>query len=136
MEPIDEGAPYSEMVKVISVDILYFDLGQGDDYVYVGRTRFRGLHTSDELSLSARQRELFPGKEQSWQLFPEYYLIKVNQFDDVARDRLDEWIYFLKNEEIKDEFSARGLKEAKRKLDVMKLPDAALIMKPAGERES
>ena len=30
---------------------------------------------------------------------------------------------FLKNEEIKDEFSAKGLKEAKAKLDVMKLPE-------------
>ena len=124
VDHIHEGAPYSEMVKVISVNILYFDLGQGDDYVYVGRTRFHGLHTDDELALSPRQRELFPGKEQSWQVFPEYYLIKVNQFDDKARDRLDEWIYFLKNEEIKDEFSAKGLKEAKQKLDIMKLPDA------------
>ena len=124
VDHIHEGAPYAEMVKVISVNILYFDLGQGDDYVYVGRTRFHGLHTDDELALSPRQRELFPGKEQSWQVFPEHYLIKVNQFDDKARDRLDEWIYFFKNEEIKDEFSAKGLKEAKQKLDIMKLPDA------------
>lgn len=119
-----EGAPYAEVIKVISVNILYFDLGQGEDYVYVGRTRFRGLHRQDELALSPRQRALFPGREQSWQIFPEYYLIKVNRFDDIARDRLDEWIYFLKNEEIKDEFSAKGLKEAKQALDVLKLPDA------------
>jgi predicted transposase/invertase (TIGR01784 family) len=124
VEHIHEGAPYSEMVKVISINILYFELGHGDDYVYIGQTRFRGLHQSDELSLTPQQRQLFPGKEHGWQLFPEYFLIRVNQFDDVARDRLDEWIYFLKNEEIKDEFSARGLKEAKQKLDVMKLPDA------------
>jgi predicted transposase/invertase (TIGR01784 family) len=123
VEHIHEGAPYSDLVKVISVNILYFDLGRGDDYIYVGQTRFHGLHRSDELRLSAQQRQLFPGKEQAWQIFPEYYLIRVNQFDDVARDRLDEWIYFLKNEEIKDEFSARGLREAKQKLDVLKLPD-------------
>jgi len=72
--------------------------------------------------LSPQQRGLFPDKNHPWQVFPEYYLIKVNQFDDVAKDTLDEWIYFLKNEEIKDEFSAKGLKEAKSKLDVMKLP--------------
>jgi len=52
---------------------------------------------------------------------------KVNQFDGIARDKLDEWIYFLKNEEIKDEFSARGLREAKSKLDVMKLPEQERI---------
>ena len=122
VEQMGEGMPYSRVIKVISINILYFDLGQGDDYVYRGRTRFHGLHKDDELMLSPQQRGLFPDKDHPWQVFPEYYLIKVNQFDDVAKDTLDEWIYFLKNEEIKDEFSAKGLKEAKSKLDVMKLP--------------
>ncbi len=44
--------------------------------------------------------------------------IKVNNFDDVAKDTLDEWIYFLKNSEIKKEFSAKGLQEAKEKMNV------------------
>ena len=41
----------------------------------------------------------------------------------MAKDALDEWIYFLKKDEIKDEFKAKGLKEAKRQLDVMKLSE-------------
>jgi len=122
VEHMEEGSPYSDVAKVISVNILYFDLGLGEDYIYLGRTRFHGLHKKDELALSPKQQALFPGMEHGWQVFPEYYLIKVNRFDDVAKDTLDEWIYFLKNEEIKDEFSARGLREAKNKLDVMKLP--------------
>ena len=40
----------------------------------------------------------------------------MNSFDDVARNTLDEWIYFLKNSEIKNEFKARGLQEAKEKM--------------------
>ncbi|MFZ4704089.1 MAG: hypothetical protein ACOYMG_28930 [Candidatus Methylumidiphilus sp.] len=34
-------------------------------------------------------------------LYPEYYLIKINRFNDIAKDTPDEWIYLLKNEEIK-----------------------------------
>ena len=79
------------------------------------------MHKHDELQLSEKQKELF-GKETVADLYPEYYLLKINRFDDVARDGLDEWIYFLKNEEIKDEFSAKGLRKAKEALDVMKLP--------------
>ena len=45
-------------------------------------------------------------------------------YDDVARTKLDEWIYFLKNEEIKDTFTAQGLKEARQRLDLLKLPVA------------
>ena len=57
------------------------------------------------------------------EIFPEYYLIKVNRFDDIAKDTLDEWIYFLKNEEIKENFTAKGLKKANQELDILKLPE-------------
>jgi len=36
--------PYGEVVKVISVSILHFDLGHGEDYVYHGTTGFRKTH--------------------------------------------------------------------------------------------
>ncbi len=41
-EHMPEGEPYSSVAKVISVSILYFDLGRGTDYVYWGSTSFRG----------------------------------------------------------------------------------------------
>ena len=120
-EYIKESVSYEKIKKVISISILYFDLGQGDDYVYHGTTRLIGIHNHEELKLSKKQQEEFQ-KEEIDELFPEYYLIKVNQFNDLAKDRLDEWIYFLKNETIEDGFTAKGLKAVKEKLDVMKLP--------------
>jgi len=121
-EHLRESEPYSEIVKVISINILYFDLGQGEDYVYRGTTRFKGLHAHDLLELSEDQRELYH-KRKIHELFPEYYLIKVNKFDDIAKDTWDEWIYFLKNEEIKKNFEAKGLKKAKQELDMLKMPE-------------
>jgi predicted transposase/invertase (TIGR01784 family) len=50
----------------------------------------------------------------------------VNEFDDIARDSLDEWIYFFKNSEIKEEFKARGLVEAREKLKEIYLEGAEL----------
>ncbi|TAN51852.1 MAG: Rpn family recombination-promoting nuclease/putative transposase [Methylococcaceae bacterium] len=121
IEHLDVGDTYEHIAKVISINILHFDLGTGQDYIYHGTTRFIGLHTHDELGLSARQKELFK-QETVYALFPEYYLIKINRFDDIARDTLDEWIYFLKHEEIKDSFTAKGLRAAQEKLDILKLP--------------
>lgn len=121
-EHIKEGAPYSKIKKVISVNIIYFNLGQGADYIYKGTTSFRGIHQHDELQLSPSQKKLF-GKESIADLYPEIYLIKVNQFNDLAKDTLDEWIYFFKNSEIKDNFQAKGLKEASEKLNVANLAD-------------
>ncbi|MBI4778027.1 Rpn family recombination-promoting nuclease/putative transposase [Candidatus Desantisbacteria bacterium] len=121
-EYIKESVSYSEIKKVISISVLYFDLGQGDDYIYHGTTKLTGIHSHEDLKLSKKQQEEFQ-KDQAYELFPEYYLIKVNQFNDLAKDTLDEWIYFLKNEIIDDNFTAKGLEAAKEKLDVMKLPE-------------
>lgn len=118
-----EGEDYSTIKKVYSVNILYFDLGHGSDYIYHGTTSFMGIHNHDQLDLNKKQKLLYQ-KEYVHQIYPEYYLIKVSQFNDVAKNTLDEWIYFLKNEEIKDTFHAKGLLEAKEKLDSLKLPES------------
>ena len=111
-EHISSGANYDEIKKVYSINIVYFDLGQGKDYIYKGTTNFIGLHQNDTLELNPAQKDAYPIQEIA-DVFTTYFLLKVNTFDDVAKDMLDEWIYFLKNSEIKDEFSAKGLDEAK-----------------------
>jgi predicted transposase/invertase (TIGR01784 family) len=123
IEHIKETEAYAKIVKVISINILYFDLGVGDDYIYKGTTSFTGLHNNSVLKLNASQSELYK-TELVEKIFPEYYLIRINNFDDIAKDSLDEWIYFLKNEEIKDSFKAKGLEKAKEVLDYLKCSDA------------
>lgn len=120
-ENISLGQIYAEIKKIISINIVYFDLGQGQDYIYKGRTIFHGLHENDILTLSEKQKGAFL-KDHVSDIFPEYYIIKVNQFNDVAKDNLDEWVYFLKNSEVKDSFKAQGLKQASEVLDYMRLP--------------
>jgi predicted transposase/invertase (TIGR01784 family) len=128
------GHPYAEVKKVYSINIIYFDIGQGDDYVYHGTTHFIGLHTQTDLQLSPRQKKEFC-KAQVRDLFPEYYILKINQFDDLAKDSLDEWLFFFKHQEIKPEFTAKGLQEAADKLNVLKLSDAERARYEAYEEE-
>ena len=121
-EHIREGVSYSKVKKIISITIAYFDLGQGEDYVYHGVNQFKGIHKGDILNLAERQKELYE-KEEVHEIFPEYWLLKVGKFDDKIQDKLDEWIYFLKNGEIEASFTAKGLIEAVEKLDEMKLSE-------------
>jgi predicted transposase/invertase (TIGR01784 family) len=123
-EYIQKGGGYTKVKKVYSVNIVYFMLGQGDDYIYYGKTDFVGLNNKDILIPSLRQQEDFKIEEVS-EIYPEYYILRVNNFDDIAKNTLDEWIYFLKNEEIEDSFNAKGLDLAKESLDVLKLDDKA-----------
>ena len=50
------------------------------------------------------------------EIFPEYFLIRVNEFDKVAVTPLEEWIDYLKSGYIRPDTKAPGLEEARRKL--------------------
>ena len=56
-------------------------------------------------------------------MFPEYYILRVNDFDKIATTPLDEWIEFLKTGKIDDNTKAAGLAEARKQLRVDSLPD-------------
>ena len=122
-EYIHEGELYSKIKKVYSVNIVYFDLGQGKDYVYHGRTEFRGIHHNDLLRLSANQQKQFMYQEVG-DLYPEYFVLRVDEFDKNAVTPLDEWISFLKTSEIPENAKAPGLAEARERLQRDRLSNA------------
>lgn len=120
----DEEIDYNKICKIYSINIVYFSMIKSKDYAYHGEIIFRGLHDSDNfLKLSARQQEIFTGKDAK-DIFPEYYVLRVNDFDKVAKTPLDEWIKFLKTGEIDKEATAKGLPEARERLRIDTLPDA------------
>jgi len=122
-EYMSAGEEYQNVKKVYSVNIVYFDLGQGSDYVYHGKTDFIGLHNHDVLLLSESQKRAMPHKKVA-DIFPEYYVLKVNDFNDVAVDSLDEWVYVLKNSVVEDSFKARGLDKVKEILTYENMSEA------------
>jgi predicted transposase/invertase (TIGR01784 family) len=120
-EHISLGDSYGRVRKVYHINIVYFKLGHGRDYVYHGTTEFRGIHQHDILRLTGEQKQFFEvssrkNTNEVRDLFPEYYILCVKDFDDVAKDSLDEWLYYLKNNTIPAGFKAPGLKEARKQL--------------------
>jgi predicted transposase/invertase (TIGR01784 family) len=123
VEHFEIGDDYKNIKKVYSVNIVYFDLGQGNDYVYHGKTEFRGLHTGDVLGLSTRQKKGF-ALDQVFQIYPEYYILKINKFNDLATDGLDEWLYYFKHNEIRPGSAGKGLSLVQQKLEFEELSPA------------
>lgn len=122
-EYLKTGEPYENIKKVYSINIVYFSLGQGDGYVYRGTTQFVSIHDkNDILRLSAAQRRAF-GCDTPSDIFPEYYLLRVDKFDEVAKTPLDEWISFLKSGEIPVTATAPGLAEARERLRIEALTE-------------
>lgn len=124
-EYINRGEGYDKIRKIYSINIVYFSLGVGEDFVYHGKTEFRGIHNNELLRLSPFQRQTFKVSEVS-QLYPEYYILKVNDFDRWSKVPLEQWIYFLNTGEIPDEATAPGLPEARERLKLDKLTKGEL----------
>jgi predicted transposase/invertase (TIGR01784 family) len=119
---MSRGNDYAKVRKVYSVNIVYFDLGAGDDYIYHGVTNFTGVHTRSELKLTAAQQRLYE-KTVAGDIYPEYYIIRITGFNDKAKNTLDQWIYYLKNNRIEDDFTAKGLDKVKEILQFDNLND-------------
>lgn len=114
-EHISLGEDYEKIRKVYSISILYFDLGTGTDYIYHGQNQFIGVHTGDQLRVNTCERDVLVSRLPS-EIFPEYILIRVNEFDKAALTPLDEWIEYLKDGTIRPDTTVPGLKEAREKL--------------------
>ena len=114
-EHISLGDTYQQVKKVYSISILYFDLGKGNDYLYHGQNQFIGVHTNDKLLITAKEEGAIVQKLPE-EVFPEYYLIRVNEFNQVAKTPLEEWIQYLKTGDISPDTTAPGLLEAREKL--------------------
>ena len=116
-EYIKKGEGYENVRKVYSVNIVYFSLGKGTDIVYHGKTEFRGIHNGDLLELSPFQRQQFNVDAVS-DLYPEYYILKVDDFDRVAKNSLEEWVYYLHTGNVPKDAKAPGMEEVKEQLTI------------------
>ncbi|GHT67131.1 hypothetical protein FACS189452_04280 [Bacteroidia bacterium] len=121
---IQKGQPYEKIRKIYSISIIFFkEFHNDDEYIYHGKTDFKGMHTGKILTLTPNQQKAF-GKIEAGDLHPEYYLLDVTNFNDVAKNTLDEWIYYLKNNRVEDNFTALGLNKVREILDYDSLPPA------------
>jgi predicted transposase/invertase (TIGR01784 family) len=115
-EYIKEGQPYGSVKKAYSINIMYFRLGQGKDYIYEYEGKFIGRNTKDVLSPTKHQKNKY-NIETVADIFPKYYILRVGSFkEEKVVQPIDEWMYFLKKSQIKDTFTAKGMNEAKEVL--------------------
>ena len=117
---LKKGQKYDKITKVYSVNIVYFKLGEGSDWAYHGTTEFRGMHNNELLELSPTLRDKFKITSVS-DIFPEYYILRVNDFDKYAVTPIEQWMHFLKHSELPEKADAPGLKEADEELRYSRL---------------
>ena len=56
-------------------------------------------------------------------VFPEYFVIRVNEFNQLAVTPLEEWLEYLKDEYIRPDTTVPGLIEARERLEYLRMSD-------------
>ncbi len=128
-DQIGIGMDYAVIKKIYSINILYFDFGRGDDYAYHGMTTFTGMTKKDSvLSYKSANEECYIAQSTRRvtfpdEVFPEYFLLIVDKFNEVARTPIEEWMRYLKDAVISDDTTAPGLQAAREKLAYMSMTE-------------
>ncbi len=113
-DSLDTADPYGNITKVISISILYFNLGRGKGYVYKGKVDFKDIGDKENPQPITLKRDVFP----------EYYLINVERFKDIIKTPLDDWLYIFKNSKVPDKPKAKYMDKVQEKLDILQMtPD-------------
>lgn len=82
-----------------------------------------GVHTKDHLVISTKEEGVIKQKYPA-EIFPTYYLVRVNNFNEVAKSPLEEWMRYLKEGIINEKTTAPGLREAREKLQYYSMSDS------------
>lgn len=128
-DQISMGQDYEVIKKVYSINILYFNFGSGDDYAYHGLFTFHGMTNKEAvLQFNTENERKYINSETKRitspdKVFPEYFLLIIDRFNEVAKTPIEEWMAYLKDGAIRDDTTTPGLQEARRKLTYMRMTD-------------
>ena len=128
VEGLELGKGYNEVVKVISISILYHtmrvDEKENTDFIYYGTTELIGMHTKKPLIFhKSKAKYQETSSVTSKNVFPEYYMIYVEKFEDMINEAIDEWVYFFKHGAIREDFKSPGILLAAKKLDYLMMSE-------------
>ena len=124
-EHMEKGQNYSMVKKVYSINILYYNFGEGEDYLYHGFNQFIVVNTGDILRMGEKRKKQIKGDAVKHNdVFPEYYILRVTKFGKkTAETHLEEWMRYLNEGYIDPNTTAPGLQKAREKLRVLSMTD-------------
>jgi len=85
------------------------------------------MNDGKPLVIKRKEEKVFNGQKviqfNNKNIFPEYYLIRVEKYQNIIRKRIDEWIYLIKNNEVKEGSIAKNIDSAAQKLDFLNMTE-------------
>jgi predicted transposase/invertase (TIGR01784 family) len=121
IDSLSASEDYTTIKKVFHISLLYFKWNNSTKALHHGKTIFKEVDTQHpiDLRLTNTQGAII----DLARLLPEYFLISIPLFDDTIRTEMDEWLYVMKNSEVKENFKSPYMKKVTERLNILKMND-------------
>ena len=120
VDSISKGVEYNDIKKIFHITILYFTPSYMNKPTAHGKVVFHEEDTEHPMHI----RIIDKGNGAMYDagnVFPEYFIISVPLFEGKIRKDLDEWLYVMKESEIRSDFKSPYMKKVAEKLGVLKM---------------
>lgn len=119
VDSIYASQDYASIKKVFHINLIYFAYAGMKSPLYHGQTIFREIDREHPIDLHLADTD---GKVVDiHNVFPEYFVISVPLFDDIIKKEMDEWLYFAKHNEVRDDFKSPYMKKVAERLSILKM---------------
>ncbi len=125
VDNIGAGYDYSSIKKAFHINLLYFPFAGTKSPMNHGRVIF---HEIDRVPVDVHLMNTSMCRFDSYDIFPEYFLISIPLFDDVITQEIDEWLYVLKHSEVRSDFKSPYMEKVAQRLDILKMNNKERII--------
>ncbi len=115
---------YTSIKKIFHINLLYFPYSDMKSPLYHGRTIFTEMASNEvmHMHIGDMSGKIF----DLYNIFPEYFIISIPLFNDIIKKEIDEWLYFAKYSEVRDDFKSPYMKKLTDRLSILKMSNDEL----------
>ncbi|WP_341752827.1 MULTISPECIES: hypothetical protein [unclassified Candidatus Tisiphia] len=119
VDSIYASQDYTSIKKVFHINLIYFPYAGLKSPLCHGKTIFREIDREHPIDVHLADSK---GNEvELHNVFPEYFIISVPLFNDIVKKEMDEWLYFAKYAEVRDDFKSPYMKKVAERLSILKM---------------
>jgi predicted transposase/invertase (TIGR01784 family) len=121
VDQLDTSQNYAGIKKALYICLLYFTIDSGT--IYDGKTISHQTEIKEKLTFHIKDKQKATVYD-AIDIVPEYIFISVPQFDDHVEKEIDDWLYVMKNREVKQSFRSPTMQKVAERLNMLNMTQA------------
>lgn len=119
VDTIPSAGSYLDIKKIIHISVLYTPPKEFDSYLYHINTVVNSIKgaTKEQIEIVYKSHNLCSYAE----ILPQYFVIAVPLFNDEVATKLDEWVFFIKNQALRQGCHNPMLQEAYKRFSIINM---------------